>query len=180
MLLLGAVLLLVATIGIARSFPEEGAAAWARVALVANIVATAVAVTTFLIDGAVVKEIAELWQAQPEDPATLGAARLATEVGFILVAGLQILTGVVALLFGCAGLASKAHPRWMAWLAVGAGFTYVVPGSAHYLLGTSTWSANLIYVSTALWAVWVFGMSWRLLRHVAMGEPIREPIPTQA
>ena len=161
-LLVASLLFLLASAGIARAYPEERAAAWAQAALLANAVATAVAVVTFLFDGAVVKHVAELWESQRSDAATLGAARLATEAGFVLVAGLQLTTGVVALLFACAGFASAAHPRWLAWLALAAGLAGVVPGAAHYVWGAATWSVNVVYLSSAGLAVWTFAMSRRL------------------
>ena len=173
-LMIGGILVLIATIGIARSFPEDAASAWAGIAVIANVVATAIAVTTFLFDGAVVKRIAELWQARPNDPATVGAARLATETGFILVAGLQLMTGMVALLFGCAGVMSKAHPKWLAWLALAAGITGVVPGAAHYLLGASTWSVTLVYVSGGLFTIWTFAMSLRIWMRVPPVSPTQQ------
>ena len=104
MLIWSSVLALVAMVGIARSYREEDAAAWGRIAVMSGVVATTIAVVTFLIDGAVVKHIADLWAANPRDPAVGGVARLATEIGFILVAGLQLGTGMVALAFGLAGL----------------------------------------------------------------------------
>jgi hypothetical protein len=117
MLIWASVLILVALAGIARSYIEESATTWARLGLLVGILATVVAVMTFLIDGAVVKEIADRWAANPADAATLGAARIATELGFILVAGLQLTTGTTALLFGIAGLRSNSHPApLVCWL----------------------------------------------------------------
>jgi hypothetical protein len=163
-LLFGALLLLLASVAIARSFPDGQSRTWAEAAWITNVIATAVAVLTFLFDGAVVKNVAELWQAQPDDPAVLGAATLATETGFILVAGLQVTTGLVALMFGVAVVFSNRYPRWLGVLALGGGATSLIPGAAHYLAGTSTWSASLVYVSGALIAVWFFLMSARLWR----------------
>lgn len=161
-LLVASMLFVLASAGIARSYLEERAAAWARAAFAANVVATSVAVVTFLFDGAVVKHVAELWESHRSDAATLGAARLATEAGFVLVAGLQLITGFVALLFACAGLSSATHPRWLAWLALVAGLAGVVPGAAHYVWGAATWSVNVVYLSSAGLALWTFAMSRRL------------------
>jgi len=163
-LLFGAVLLLLASVAIARSFPDGPSQTWAEAAWITNVIATAVAVLTFLFDGAVVKNVAELWQAQPDDPGALGAATLATETGFILVAGLQVTTGLVALMFGVATISTSRYPRWLGvWALVGAA-TALIPGAAHYLMGSSTWSASLVYVSSALIALWFFLMSMRLWR----------------
>jgi hypothetical protein len=162
MLAVAAILVLVASVGIARSFGEGQARVWADLALPATIAATAVSLVTFLVDGPALKAIADQWLARPGDPATLGAGSVITEVGFILVAGLQISKGVVALLFGAAGVASRSHPAWPAWLAVVAGLLGLVPGSLHYLFGASTPTVSLAYVSEALFGVWVFAMSWRL------------------
>ena len=162
MLMWSSVLVLVAAVGIARSYAEDHAAVWARVGLAVAFIATAVAVITFLIDGAVVKDIADRWVANPHDVATQGAARIATDIGFILVAGLQLTTGMTALVFGVAGLLSESHPKWLAWMAAGAGLIGVIPGSAHYLFGASTWAVNASYVSSGLFAVWILAMSRRL------------------
>jgi hypothetical protein len=162
LLLIGSLLLLVASVAIARSFIDEGARSWAHTAWIMNVVATGIAVVTFLFDGAVVKNIAELWETNPDDPSVIGAAQLATETGFILVAGLQLLTGVVALLFAAAGLADSSHPRWLGVLALAGGLAAVVPGGIHYLGGSTTVTVSLIYVSGALISIWFLLMSRRV------------------
>jgi hypothetical protein len=162
LLLVGSLLLLVASVTIAHSFRDERARAWAEAAWTVNVVATAIAVVTFLFDGAVVKNVAEQWQAHPEDPSTLGAAQLATETGFILVAGLQLTTGAVALLFAAAGFTEPRYPRWLMGVVLAGGLAGVIPGAAHYLAGSSTITVSLVYVSSALVAIWFLLASWRL------------------
>lgn len=163
MFLLASILILVAAVGIARSYLEERAVLWSDLALPMTVVATAVAFVTFLVDGPALKDIADRWALQPADPAVLGAGRLITEVGFFLVAGLQLSKGAVAFLFGLAGLASRRHAGWIGWLAIVAGLSALIPGSIHYLAGSTTVTANATYVSEALFALWVFLMGWRLL-----------------
>jgi hypothetical protein len=163
MLIWASLLALVALVGIARSYTDEGQNPWARVGVIVAAVTTAIAVLTFLIDGAVVKRIADVWA---QDTNTFAAtARLATEVGFILVAGLQLGTGAVALAFGIAGLRSPLYPTWLPWLALITAIVGIVPGSANYLFGVSTWSLNFSYVSSALFALWLLVMSRHLLAH---------------
>jgi hypothetical protein len=162
-LLLASILVLLAAVGIRDSFPEEASATWARLAFTVTIVATSAAVATFLVDGAALKQFADLWVARAGDAGMRPAGELITAVGFILVAGLQISKGIAALLFGAAGLTTRAHPRWIGWLAVATGLLGPIPGSLHYLVGTSTATVNLVYVSEALFGLWVFVMSWRLL-----------------
>ena len=161
MLLLASILGLVALVGVARSYPEGSAQAWARIGVLVATVATAIAVMTFLIDGAVVKETADRWVAGPQE-ANSGDARLATDIGFVLVAGLQLATGFVATIFAIAGLRSPTHPPALAWMALAAGSIGVISGAAHYLLGSSTWAANATYVSSGLFGIWVLAMSRRL------------------
>jgi hypothetical protein len=163
-LLVAAVLLLPASVAIAHSFPEGASRSWAHAAWITNVIATAVAVVTFLFDGAVVKNVAELWQQRPDDVATQGAAILATKTGFILVAGLQLTVGMAVLLFAVAGLRTQTHPRWLGALALLGAITSLVPGAVHYLVGSSTWTANLVYVSSAAVAIWFLLMSLRLWR----------------
>lgn len=163
MLLVASLLTLVALAGITQVLTEQGGATWARVGMLLGIIATAAAVMTFLIDGAVVKETADRWASDPEVPAFHGAARLATDLGFILVAGLQLTTGATALAFGLAGLSESAH-RHLAWLAILTGMVGIVPGSAYYLAGSSTWLVNASYVSSGLFATWLLLMCMRLLR----------------
>lgn len=163
-LLCAAVLLLIASIGIARSFVDEPASSWAEAARTTNVIATGVAVMTFLFDGAVVKNVATMWHAHPDDAAVEGAARLATEAGFVLVAGLQLTTGMVAVLFAVAGLSDTRYPKSLAILALTGGAAALIPGAVHYLAGSSTWSVSLVYVSNALVAIWFLLMSLRLWR----------------
>lgn len=86
MLLLASILTLIAVSGFARSYGEPRAAGWAEFALLVTVLATAVAVVTFLVDGAALKEVADRWIAHPGDAATRGAGELITPLGFILVA----------------------------------------------------------------------------------------------
>lgn len=166
------VLILVSIVAIARSYPEEEAASWARVGSVVAIVATATALITFLIDGAVVKETADRFARNPGDAAARGAALLATDLGFILVAGLQLMTGITAAVFGVASLQSKAHPSYLAWLALATGAVGIIAGSALYLFGSSTWSANAAYVSSGLFAIWILAMSRRIWGGDAKAQPV--------
>lgn len=156
------VLILISIVAIARSFREGDAALWARIGMIVAIVATSTAWITFLIDGAVVKETADRLASHPDDAAARGAALLATDAGFILVAGLQLMTGFTAALFGVTGLRSKAHPTYLAWLALVTGAIGIVAGSAHYLFGSATWSVNATYVSSGLFAIWILVMSKRM------------------
>jgi hypothetical protein len=162
MLLLSTILALVALVGIARSYEEPEASAWGRLGAIVGAVAVSIGAMTFLIDGAVVKQTADLWASRPGDAATSATATLATQIGFILVAGLQIGTGVVALIFGIAGFRSRSYPIWLAWLAVVAAATGIVPGAGNYLFGASTWNLTASYVSSGLFAWWVLAMSRRL------------------
>jgi hypothetical protein len=63
---------LIALVGISRTYVEEESAAWTRVGLTVAAVTTALAVLTFLIDGAVVKETADRWAATPVMPPIWG------------------------------------------------------------------------------------------------------------
>jgi hypothetical protein len=164
MLLWSSILALAALIGIARSFGPGRPEAWARLGLVVGVVATAMGVLTFLIDGAALKVIADRWAASPGDAGISGAALLATVVGFVLVAGVQLTLGATAFCFAVAGLAGRDHPRWLGWLAAVTAVVGIVPGAAHYLLGSSTWTANASYLVSGLFAFWLFAMSYRAWR----------------
>lgn len=170
MLLLSSILALVALVGIARSYAEPAASAWVRMGVIVGAVMASIAVVTFLVDGAVVKQTADAWAAEPDDPGMSATAFFATRLGFILVAGIQLGTGVVALLFGVAGLLSRSHPAWLSWLALLISAIGTVPGSAHYLLGASTWNVNASYVSNGLFAVWILVMSRRLWTMAAQSD----------
>lgn len=167
-LLVAAVLLVIAARGITHSYPEAAAREWAHRALTVTVASTALTAIAFLVDGPVLKEAAERWQEAPGDAAVLGASRAITEIGFILVAGFQLVVGIAASLFACAGLTTSAHPRVLGWLAAAAGVTAIVPASAHYLAGASTWSVSLVYVSSGLFSAWTFAMAWRLWRGPAV------------
>jgi hypothetical protein len=172
-LLVAGVLALLAIADIARSYAEQRASAWARRGLVVMSVGTALAAAAFLVDGPVLKETAERWQALPNDAAASGAAQAITDIGFVLVAGFQLVTGIAAIMFGLAGLSTAVHPRWLGWLGLTAGVTAVVPASLHYLTGASTVTVNLVYASSLLFSAWVFAMAVRLWR-----SPAGVPEPT--
>ncbi|MDQ4064527.1 MAG: hypothetical protein M3161_00590 [Actinomycetota bacterium] len=60
-------------------------------------------------------------------------------------------------------MVTRTYPRWLGVLALLGGALALVPGAAHYLVGSSTWSVSFVYVSGALIALWFLAASIRLL-----------------
>jgi hypothetical protein len=117
-----------------------------------------------LVDGMAVKAAADAWAANPDDPAIYGRALAVIDMQRILFTGIQgSIFGLTPLLFGVAGLMTDEHPKWLAWLVVGAGLAGLLSGSIQFLSGVSTLTADVLFpIASIAFTVWAFFMGLRL------------------
>lgn len=138
-----------------RSFAEEPARSWGRVAVAFLIASLAVGYLVAAIDGVALKNAAE------EGGAAALALAYVSEGLFIAMMG--SLFGLVPILYGVALSTTRQYPGWLAPLALASGALGLFASSYTYLVGYS--EAVTIYVFTlgSLGAtVLVFVLGWYL------------------
>jgi len=156
--------LLVGLVAIGWSYAEPRAAAWGRFAIASGIVGVGILFLTALVDGMAVKDAADAWAANPDDPAIYGRALAVMDMQRILFTGIQgSIFGLTPVLFGVAGLMTDEHPKWLAWLVLVAGVVGLLSGSIQYLAGVSRVTADVLFpIASIAFTAWAFIMGLRL------------------
>lgn len=152
-------------VAIGRSFAgEEPAGSWGRIAVASAVAGSAIAFLTIVVDGMAMHEVAEDWAAAPNSPQALATGEAVAAVGLALFTALQAsLFGVTPVLYGVAGVTSNAYPRWLGYLAIGAGVLGLLTASIQFLAGISELTANVMFTIASLaFTVWLFVMGWNL------------------
>lgn len=163
--------ILVGLLVVSRSYPDEPAASWGRIASYAGVGGIIVGFVLIVIDGSAVKLIADD-VAAGEAPAAAGEA--VVHISSALFTGMQgSLFGLTPVLFGIAGLTSAAYPRWLAYLALAAGIVGFVSASIQYFTGLSTLTAVILFpIASLAFTVWGFIMGWNLWRAHGASTPV--------
>lgn len=174
MLVISLALGLLGGVAISRSYLEESARSWGRLALVAQIVAVGVGFVTLAIDGMIVGKVADEWAASGggTDTPEFVTAAAAVNIGLGLFTMIIIsLFGVAALLFGIAGLNTATYPRWLGGLALIGGVLGMAAGTLQYLDGISDLSAMYLFLPASLaFTVWLFASGWYLWQRSTSAE----------
>lgn len=165
---------LVGLLAIGWSFPIGAAATWSRLAAASAIGGIAIGFATVLVDGAAAKEAAD--NAVAGGAAAVATAEAVVHVGLALFTGLMgSLFGLTPVLFGLAGLATDAYPKWLAWLALAAGAIGFLSGSIQYLGGISVLTAGVLFpISSLAFTVWGFTMGWQIWKQHSAPAPTTE------
>ena len=149
----------------ARSMKAGPAEGWSRVALGALVLSSPVALVTALVDGYVMKEVADAVAAGGGASAAAGIAT--AHLSWALFMGLNILyLGITPVAFGLAAANDAAYPAWMGWVAVLVGGVSVVNGSFGLLLGASTAFYLIFTVASGVLTLWVIAVGVLLSRRV--------------
>lgn len=158
---------------IAKSFDEEPAASWARVALSSATLGSALGLMTIFIDGVGSDQAAKAWAADP-NPASLANASALITITLSLFTGLMFtLFGITPLLYGAAGLSSRQYPRWLGYLAIFSGVLGLLAGSIQYLAGISTLTANVLFpIGSLSFTLWTLMMGRQLWKRTSRPEEV--------
>lgn len=161
---------------IARSFREEPAASWGRVAFAAAAAGAALGIATIVVDGMAMKEAA--LNAAGGGEAAQAAAEAVAYVGMGLFTGLIGFTfGLQPVLFGIAGIVSDQYPRWLGYLAVVAGVLGFVGAATQFLTGLSTFTVVGMFLPASLgFTVYIFVMGWHLWQRADVPAAAAQPL----
>ena len=168
------VLGLLGGVAISRSYAEEPARSWGRFALVAQIVGVTIGLLTVAVDGMIVGKVVDEWAVAgggTDTPEYVIAAAVTNVSLGLFTALIGSLFGVVATLYGLAGLNSSTYPRWLGGLALLGGLLGFTAGTVQFLGGISNLSATVLFLPASLaFTIWLFASGWYLWQGTSTGE----------
>jgi len=169
---------LVGLIVIGLCFNQEPARSWGRVAAASAVASGAIALTTIFMDGMANNAAAAEWAASGSS-AALASGAAVVAVTIAMFTGLMFtFFGLTPVLFGAAVLNSNEYPRWLGYLAMGAGLLGLVTGSIQFMNGISALTANILFpISSLAFTIWALVMGWTLWKR---SEEVVAPTATEA
>jgi hypothetical protein len=154
---------LVGLVVIGLSFEREPGRSWGRVALASALASGAVILAAVFMDGIATKAAAVQWAATQSPEALASGTAVAMLVLAMFTAIMFTFFGLTPVLFGVAVLKSAEYPRWLGYLAVGAGALGLITGSIQFMNGISPLTANILFpISSLAFTVWALVMGWTL------------------
>ena len=156
---------LIGLIVIGRSFEDEPAASWGRIAAGWAMIGGAVALVLLMVDGIATPAAAGRWAAG-QSPETLAAGAAVAHVELSLFTGLMLtFFGVTPIVYGIAVLGSDEHPKWLGYLAIASGLLGLLAGSIQFFNGPTPLTASVIFpigsVAFTLWGVVMGARLWK-------------------
>lgn len=140
---------------VGRSFIEEPARSWGRVAIAFLIASLTVGYLVAAIDGTALSNAAE-----EGGPAALAVAHVSEG---LFTAMMGSLFGMVPVLFGVALMTTRQYPGWLGPLALASGAIGIFTSSYTYLAGYSAAISNYLFTLGSLGAtVLLFVLGWYL------------------
>jgi hypothetical protein len=179
-IMLGALLMLAALVGLFFSLRDDPRAWLARPALAAALVGGAVGLVQHSIDAAYGK-VADDWAAAAAaDKASLARIAAALEdVDFTMLSvNIVVFFGLSFVLFGLAVLPGTRYPRALGWVAVAGGIGAAVAGAIQLFTGPSVVTLFVFPVFAALLSLWTLVMSVLLWRRTS--QPLTAGAPAAA
>jgi hypothetical protein len=172
LIVVGTMLMLAGLVAIRHSMAREGVTgALTRLAMYAATIGTTLGVVTVILDGVAAKQLADQWAAAPESGKAVALAVVsANETINFALAGLFNLSfaGVPFVLFGLAVARSDTYPRWLGWVAFGAGIGSIGAGLVQALTGRPTVASLILTIIgptvIALWLLVMGVLLWRRSR----------------
>ena len=168
-ILLTALLLTGALLGLSRSITQEPGTSWAQLGYLSALLGTGIIVANMAVDGLALKVVADAWEvAPPEERITffrIGNSMVEIALALFSI-WIIVFWGVTFILYGIAISLSNAYPKWLGWIALAAGIGGLVVGLIQSLNGPTALVSNVLFgtVSVVL-TLWLFVMGalmWRL------------------
>jgi hypothetical protein len=175
-IIFGIMLMLGGLVALYHSIRGGLAGALARFGLAAAVAGIAVGLVLVILDGVGAKQLADEWaQASPDEQITALRIVLANEtINFAIASLFNILfAGATFILFGLAVAFSGAYPRWLGWVAVGAGIVSVGAGLIQAFTGEPTMASFILTIIgptvITLWLLVIGVLLFRRARQPASG-----------
>jgi hypothetical protein len=177
-LVVSSILFLGGLIAVSHSLARGRSAPLARAAAIAAVAGVAIRLVQESVDLAV-GEVAEDWEravgAEKDTALRVGGAL--EDVDFAMLSVHTVLFfGLTFLLYGLAVRAGERYPRWLGWVAVGAGLAAVVVGLIHLMTGPSVLTISVFPAVAAVASLWLLVIGLLLWRRLRGGEHASLPL----
>jgi hypothetical protein len=175
-IVVGIVLMLGGLVALGRSIRGGLAGALARFGLVAAVAGAAIGLVLVILDGVAARQLAQEWAAaSPERrELALGLVQANETINFALASLFNLVFAAATfILYGAAVAVGDAYPRWLGWVAVGAGVLSVGAGTIQESIGEPTDASRVLtIIGPTVITVWLLVMGMLLLRK-AREIPVR-------
>jgi hypothetical protein len=167
-IVVGILLMLGGLVALAHSIREGLAGALARFGLVAAVAGAVIGLVLVILDGVAARQLAQEWvAASPEHrELALGLVQTNETMNFALASLFNLVFAAATfILYGAAVALDDAYPRWLGWVAVGAGVLSVGAGAIQASIGEPTDASRVItIIGPTVITVWLLVMGMLLLR----------------
>jgi Domain of unknown function (DUF4386) len=168
-IVLGIVLMLGGLVAIYHAVPNGLPAALARFGLFAAVAGVTIGLVLVTLDGVAAPQLAQEWaSAAPGQQATaLSLVHVNETINFALASLFNfVFAGVTFILFGLATALSRVFPRWLGWVAFGAGLGSIGAGLIQASAGESTDASKILtIIGPTVITLWLLVMGVLLLRN---------------
>jgi hypothetical protein len=166
MIVIGLCLMFAGLIALFESLRRGPGEALGFFGLLFATVGVAVGLVVVVLDGVAAKELADAW-ARAGDRSIALAQVITNETLNFALASLFNLTfaGITFILFGGATVVSRRYPRWLGWVAIGAGMGSIGASLVQGIVGAPTiWSRILTIIGPTTITLWVVVIGILMLR----------------
>src|SRR5918992_2269437 len=167
-IVVGILLMLGGLVALAHSIRDGLAGAIARFGLVAAVAGAVIGLVLVILDGVAARQLAQEWAgASPEHrELALGLVQTNETMNFALASLFNLVFAAATfILYGAAVALDDAYPRWLGWVAVGAGVMSVGAGAIQESIGEPTDASRVItIIGPTVITVWLLVMGMLLLR----------------
>lgn len=174
LIVFGIILMLGGLVALQRSIPSGLPGALAHLGLAAAVAGIALGVVLVIMDGVAAPVLAKQWVTAPVDEqGTALSILLANQtLDFALASAFNFLfAGVTFILFGLAVAFSYVYPRWLGWVATGAGVASIGAGMIQAFVGEPTVASRILtIIGPTVITAWLLVMGVLQLRLARTGS----------
>ena len=167
-IVLGIFLMLGGLVALGHSIRGGLAGALARFGSVAAIVGAVIGLVLVILDGVAARQLAQEWAAaSPERrELALGLVQTNETMNFALASMFNLVFAAATfILYGVAVAVGDAYPRWLGWVAVGAGVLSAGAGTIQASMGEPTDASRVLtIIGPTVITLWLLVMGMLLLR----------------
>jgi hypothetical protein len=167
-IVLGLVLMLGGLVALRHSIRGGLAGALARFGSVAALAGAVIGVVLVILDGVAARQLAQEWAGVSPEHRELTLALVQTNetINFALASLFNLVFAAATfILFGLAVAVGNAYPRWLGWVAVGAGVLSVGAGTIQASIGEPTDASRVLtIIGPTVITLWLLVMGMLLLR----------------
>ncbi len=167
-IVLGIVFMLGGLVALRHSIPDELAGTLARFGLIAATAGATIGLVLVILDGVAARQLAQEWAAaSPQHrEVALGLVHANETINFALASLFNfVFAAATFILFGLAVALGGTYPRWLGWVAAGAGVLSVAAGTVQASIGEPTDASRVLtIIGPTVITLWLLVMGILLLR----------------